>query len=346
MPYLLAIMLLVLASLIPSCTPQPADDPVMSQEAASRPMPSGSGFSSNYRRPYGARAPWNVPVNGLRRHPESDRYVDMLWFKASDRPGNFNIRMHDYTYPVYSTSDATGLYPVETEWPSNLDGELIPWNPAWRPAPGIDAQVIVLDEANGKEWNLYRVETPFSGVVRATNASLVPGDYRTKVDGFAPSRGIGIQYLAMLVRPEEIVQGRIEHALSMPIRNPSGQYFVPPATKLEEATGKVGIPEGMRFAIDVTDAEIEDWVSSLEVPAPQRDAARVVARALRDYGWFITDLSGSAGFQFEASVSAAADWERIGLGTIRRGYNEYPRDLLDGLITRDRLYAIVDSEEY
>ncbi|AZQ65920.1 hypothetical protein EF888_01495 [Silicimonas algicola] len=339
----LAVLTLALASLIPSCTPPSMEEEGKTTAASQRPIKE---TTSSYTRPYGRNAPWNVPVAGLPRHPENEKYADLLWFKASDRPGNFNIRMQEYTYPVYSTKDATGFFPVETDWPSNLHEKLIPWNPAWRPAPGSDAQVIVLDVENGKEWNLYKVKMPFDGVIRAVNANLVPGDYRTRVEGFAPSRGVGIPYLAMLVRPEEIVQGSIDHALSMPIRNPSGQYYVPPATKLENATGEVGIPEGMRFAIDVTDDEIEEWVSGLDVPLSQKRAARIIASALRDYGWFITDVSGSAGFQFESLVSADDDWERVGLDVVRRGYAVYPRDLLDGLITRDRVYVIVDSEKY
>ncbi|GKY88146.1 hypothetical protein [Sinisalibacter aestuarii] len=302
--------------------------------------------ASNYRRPYGSRAPWNIPVGGLRRHPQSDEFVELLWRSTVPRPGNFNLSFEEYTYPVYSVSEATSVYTVQTRWPSNLDGNKIPWNPAWRPAPGSDAQVIVIDESNGREWNLFQVTTQGNTVI-ATNGNLVPGDYRTRSLGFAPSRGIGIQYLAMLVRPEEIAAGRIEHALSMPAKGTSGEYSVPPALKIEHRTGRPGIPEGLRYAIDVTDAEIEAWVNGLHGASPETQrAARIIAVALRDYGWFITDSAGSSHFQFEANISAGSDWAALGLS--RRGGGDYvlPRDLLDGLVTRDRIYAIVPSNEY
>ncbi len=321
------------------------------------PLPVGAG-----ERPYGPAAPWNVPVTGLPLHPKSEHYCDLLWNGATaDRPGNFNLTFDDYTYPVYEVAAATGEFPVRTKWRTNLDGKTMPWNPEWKPPPGSDAQIIVLDPATGREWNLWQVR--FDGkTIQATNGNLVqrsedagdgeePGDYRTKENGFRPSRGIGIQYLAMLVRPHEIREGVIRHALSMPIKNPDGTVFVPPATKLEnyQDRGLPGIPDGLRFSLAVTNSEIDAWIAGLpaNLPDETRRAARIIAVALRDYGWFITDTSGAAHFQFEARVTAARDWAELGLGplgTIR--WKDYPRDLLDGLITRERLRAHVPSNQY
>ena len=209
-------------------------------------LPAKEGQETvRYARPYGPKAPWNVPVAGLARHPESGKYRDLLWFHApASRPGNYNLNFTVYTYPVYYVADATGEYRVESGW-GNLNGKKIPWNPEWLPAPGSDAQIILLDPETGRERNFWQVEFK-EGVIHASNANLVDGDYRTKEDGFPPSRGIGVQYLAMLVRPEEVMQGEIRHALSMPIRNTDGTHFVAPATKLEHPGRPDGIPEGMR----------------------------------------------------------------------------------------------------
>lgn len=306
-------------------------------------LSSARASEGEYVRPFGPRAPWNVPVEDLARHPDSDNLARMLWSKAPSRPGNFNLGFVEYTYPVYDAADATGMFPVQTRWSNNLTGTTMPWNPEWRPAPGRDAQVIVLDHQRGIEWNLFQVKFR-NGVITATNGSRTQGDFRTWEGGHVPSRGIGIAYLAMLVRPEEIRQGQIRHALSMPIRNTSGQTFVPPATKLEFSHGRPGIPEGTRFALDVTEEEIVAWSQTL--PREMRQAGRVIARALRDYGWFITDTAGGATFQFEARVSAGAEWDRLGLREVKRGNKTYPQDLLDGLITQDRIYAIVPSDQY
>lgn len=328
-------------------TPAAGDEATLAAVSAAHNIPSDlMKRAQAYKRPYGPRAPWNTPVAGLPRLPDSDHLAELLWHSTAARPGNFNLSFEDYTYPVYSASEATGAYTVSTRWPSNLDGAQIPWNPQWRSAHGTDGQVIVLDEKSGREWNLFQVAFR-SHTVFATHANLVPGDYRTRTAGFSPSRGIGIQYLAMLVRPEEIVTGKIEHALSMPAKGASGAYSVPPATKLEHDTGKPGIPEGMRFALNATNAEIDAWAKSLPGASAQtRRSARIIATALKDYGWFITDSAGSSHFQFEANASAGRDWDALGLARHSGGARELPRDLLDGLITRDRIVAIVPSNQY
>ena len=301
-------------------------------------------------RPFGPRAPWNVPVAQLRQHPESDIFVDRLWRRSpSSRPGNFNLSFDEYTYPVYSAQDATGRVRVRLDNGAELSGKKIPWNPAWRPAPGDDAQVIILDREKGIEWDLWQVRFD-GGTVRASNGSQVAGDYRTKEDGHPSSRGVGIPYLAMLVRPDEIRQGVIRHALSLPIRNTDGDYFVAPATKLEHP-GRLrnGIPEGMRFALDVSDGDIQKWLDGM--PEGMRKStlrsARIIAEALRDYGWFITDTAGGAHFQFESRLTAGKDWAELGLDYREVDeFHVYPRDLLDRLLQPERIYAIVPSDEY
>ncbi len=296
------------------------------------------------------RAPWNVPVAQLGQHLDSGTFVDRLWREApSNVPGNFNLGFDEHTYPIYYARDATGMFPVNIDSGAELSGETIPWNPEWRQAPGDDAQVIILDRENGIEWDLWQVR--FDGTtVSASNGSRVAGDYRIMEGGNPPSRGVGIAYLAMLARPHEFEQGAILHALSMPIRNTDGDYFVPPATKLENA-GRMrdGIPAGMRFALNVSDADIQEWLDGM--PKGMREStlqsARIIAEALRDYGWFITDTAGGATFQFESRVTAGKDWSELGLDYWEvDDFHVYPRDLLDRLLKPERIYAIVPSDEY
>jgi hypothetical protein len=306
-------------------------------------------LAASYERPFGPWAPWNVPVIGLPTHLDSQRYVEQLWRHASERPGNINLTFEEYTYPVYEGRMAEGWYPVETEQPSNLDGAEIPWHPGWLPASGSDGQVIILDPESGREWDLWRVR--FDGsTVRASNGRLVPGSYWTREVGHPASRGAGIPYLAMLVRPAEIARNLIPHALSMAIRGIHESQFVPPATNSDGSVAEwavaEGIPEGTRFALDVTDAEIKAWAASLPISAEGRQSARVIARALRDYGWFITDNGGSAHLQFEDRLTAGPAWATLGLDVTVAGDKQYPRDLLDGLLREERIYAVVPSDRY
>lgn len=298
-------------------------------------------------RPYSPDAAWNIPVAQINRHPSRENELcDKLWnAKDPDRAQrNFNINNTSYTYPVYEVTEGLLEYPVRstTGW-GNLDGTTIPFNPEWQAASGTDAQIIILDPATGREWNLWQVS--FDGeTIEVSNGNLVPGSYWTKEDGFAPSRGCGIQYLAMLVRPWEIEQGVIEHALSMPVPPTSGLEYFAPATKIEYPNHPDGIPEGARFSLDVSDAEIEAHLNELPISDATRSSLRIILIAMRDYGWFITDTSGGVHLQLESVLTA--DWEPYGLVGYAAGGKEYPRDALDGLITRDRLRAYVPSDQY
>jgi hypothetical protein len=339
LPVLAVVALVIVAVLDIGDAPPP---PVPNATAAYHPIP----------RPYGDAAPWNIPVSQVidrlgsdALDPDGEEYVRILWNESLAERG-LNLGLEDYTYPVYFAEDAAGVFPVDAA--GNLDE--IPWNPQWRAAPGRDGQVIVLAVVKARRANLVMVSVGTGTedghpVIEPTDE---PADYRTYEGGFPPSRGVGIQYLAMLVRPEEIRAGVIAHALSMPIPEPSGETFVAPATKLEFPDHDRGIPEGTRFFLDVTDAELDDWIDQLpdELSSDTIRSARIVAVALRDYGFIVTDTAGAAFLQFEAMVSAGDEWERIGFGDQRIDRLRYPRDLLDGLVTADRLRVLVPSDAY
>lgn len=304
-------------------------------------------------RPYGPNAPWNIPVSKIPRHPESRKYADALWADFAGVIPELNFRK--YTYAVYDAAKATDRYTIKSlnGW-GNLNGKTVPWNPLWKQNSGTDAQAIILDAATGTEWNLWQMTVNTTAkTITVGNGNMCPGDYLTnnwdtKATKCTGSRGAGINYLAMLVRPWEIEKGVIEHALSMPIKGTSGQFYVAPATKLEHP-GKVGaIPEGMRFALNVTYAEIDAFVNSLTtLRAANRRAIKIVLVALKDYGWFITDTSGAAHLQFEAPESAQTEWERIGvLPGQAYGGGELPRHVLYKFMTKDRIVTFVPSDQY
>ena len=111
---------------------------------------------AQYVRPFGPNAPWNIPVDRIKVHPESDHYSELLWYNAPADPGNFNLSFDSYAYPVYEATDETQEYMVQSANPTwgNLHGKFMPYEPSWLPASGTDAQIIVLDPKHGYEWDL------------------------------------------------------------------------------------------------------------------------------------------------------------------------------------------------
>ena len=197
----------------------------------------------------------------------------------------------------------------------------------------------------------------------------------TTIDG----RGMGIQKAALIPRADEVKAGAIKHALALtitntmfgapgctPLKGPDVKGFgtecggfVAPATKLERTNPDIGcakqvvsvaersktIPEGSRFAINISDAGIEKWLDSRGYTGELRKTARIFAVALRDYGWIVAE-TGCYGMHFETDSAiagkAAPVWASLG---VPADGTTYPKgDLVQGLITLDNIYTVNTAE--
>ena len=201
-----------------------------------------------------------------------------------------------------------------------------------------------------------------------------PIDYRT-YEGAYPTGGAFIQGLAMLTTADEVANGAIPHALNAVVYNtmfgpectaaerntPAAGldcgFFEFPAGHLERAAGPQDcgastlqhtnadraktVPQGIRFAVRVSDAQIESWLDSRGYAGVLRNTARVFAVAARDYGFVITNTScWDAGFITDGVFNPATRkvWESLGVT------DAADVSLLHGLFTATNLWAVVPSE--
>ena len=206
------------------------------------------------------------------------------------------------------------------------------------------------------------------------DASGNPIDYRTYVGGY-PTGGAYIQGMAMVTTADEAASGVIPPALNAVGHNPmfgpecttaqrttaaagvSCGFYEHPASRLEwashpqdcgvntlqnDATGRsTTVPEGMRFAIHMTDTQINQWLDGRQYTGQLRNTARVFAVAARDYGFIITNTScWGAGFVTDGMFNPATRTKWMSLGIPDAGDD----DLLGGLITADNLWATAASQ--
>jgi hypothetical protein len=107
-----------------------------------------------------------------------------------------------------------------------------------------------------------------------------------------------------LVRKWEIDAGRIDHALAFAYHAPSPE-FVYPASKSDGGNfggvAGVDVPEGSRLQLNpaLTDADFQ----AMGLNAP----ARVIARAMQQYGMYVIDNSGSSKIYVEDKRTAGWD---------------------------------------
>lgn len=176
----------------------------------------------------------------------------------------------------------------------------------------------------------------------------------TTSSGFSklPTKGMGhLLGMALLPTLDEIENGSINHAVNMEtyatmfgpgctasqisagVAGTDCGFSVAPATRLEwsNAAPVCGassmsftstdraktVPEGMRFVLNKTDAEIEAWLNSQNYTGARRSTARIFAVALRDYGWIISDTTcwtSSMPVEGVANPDARARWRALGVG--------------------------------
>lgn len=349
---------------------------ILVSESAPELKPAPGAGASSGARPFGAAAPWNVPVAALRLDPDGDRLCSVLYNSGSTVVGKINLTFSRYTYAIYETDGSRGkpaanrTIEVSFTEHGHLDfgnvpeGTLVPWNDDWIPAFSFwtgsnndDNWLLSVNPTTGVEIDLWQGRIDVNGKLQVGSANIVAGDFRTKtlpVPSDKGTRGSGIQNYAMVVRPFEVAQGRIDHALCMSTRA-AGPTFVFPGQK-SDGQFPNGIPEGQRFFLRVSDAEIDAHLATLPagLGTTGKASLRVIFVAMREYGWFVTDRAGAAaGLQFEDYNSA--DWASLGLQAQTlslSGTNKlYPDTALDGLITLDRLrsvapgpYAVQDGQ--
>lgn len=204
-------------------------------------------------------------------------------------------------------------------------------------------------------------------------------DYRT-FEGYHDGRGVGLSQYATFTMAEEVKAGEIRHALGVAIPNTAfGPICTPaqlgtaaesntcatalaPATKVEwggpqhtsiafpfndtiralYSTNTKAIPEGTRFALDIDDTYINNWLNSRAdlagaANARKRETFRIFAVALRDYGFIVADTGGNGpGVQIEGSANPKTRqlWSDLGIKTID------DQNVFQGLITATNLYVV------
>ncbi|MCW3004714.1 MAG: hypothetical protein JWQ20_4012, partial [Conexibacter sp.] len=173
------------------------------------------------------------------------------------------------------------------------------------PTNGSDHHLVVLD--GDRELDMWVAEQQSDGSwlsgARATTSASGSG-----VAGALAGNAAGFALAAGVIRPEEIRAGRIDHALvftSPYVRN----TFVAPAVHGDGRQSDVNaMPMGTHIQLDPA-ADISRLAR----------AQKIVAQALKDYGAYLVDSSGSLAIRGEASIGRASTggpsdiWSPVGV---------------------------------
>jgi hypothetical protein len=270
-----------------------------SASATTKRLP-GSGFT----RPFARRSFWNSPIaRSPTLSPSSPALVQYLVAHATSP----NVPLHQWAVSVAEAHSGDTRYRVACTtrgWKCTLHvfGSIPIPVTAW-PDPSDDGHLTVYDPRVHHEWDMWRAVPAWSAA--AGSSELTRGD-GVIPDGVASGDAANLPLLGGLIRPEEILQGHIDHALVFGIPGVGPGPPVCPATHNTPTTSDPNGPrEGQRFQLDPSVN-----VSALPIPV----WAKTIARAIQVYGMYLRDNSGTLTVYAENPISRGYDaWANVGL---------------------------------
>jgi hypothetical protein len=280
--------------------------------------PSSGGPGSGTWRPFSDDSPWNtrIPAN-----PELDPgSAAMIADFATSSPygQKADINMGQWSIPVFYADASTPRVLVRADLGglgfASSDGSnataMVPIPPDAMADVMEDGSMAIIDRVNLIEWDFYQGRKDGSGwrCTLCANISLTG----TGVRPYKPTnptwytshgtRACGFPLIAGLIRAEAVRAGRIDHALAIAYPHIRAGLYTPPASTAQVRIGDQaiktrGIPCGGRIQLDPTLN-----IDSLGLNA----GAKVVARALQEYGAYVADFSGGISLYGDNSPRAKA----------------------------------------
>jgi hypothetical protein len=256
---------------------------------------------------------WAGPIApGSPMHARNEEFRSYL--AANTKSPNMAIR--SYGIPVFQSEENDTKYgPFKCDYACDINKNgKVPIPDGAAPDPGTDLHMSVLSHDGAMSWDYYKPgKDATSGLWNYTRTAVhVPMTGNGVVaKNLAGANAANFSNIAGLIRPEELAQGRIDHALAIGIPGIASGAPACPATHNVGVGGNANaLPEGARLQLDPT---LD--VDSLSIPAWQK----TIARALQKYGAYVRDNSGTLSIYGETSSATLGGrrydgWNKAGVG--------------------------------
>jgi hypothetical protein len=245
------------------------------------------------------KIPQNAPL-----HPDSEKMVEWLINTDGHNDGHPVIHYKAWTKPVYEAYQDTPTHNVYYQDGTRemFTNVRIPLDA--QPATDLDGGLTIIDWYGEKVWDFWQLAYQ--------NGKWTAGDgygYDLYSDGIAPNRvwtcgGSSTPMLGILIRPEEIEAGVINHPLGCCLHTPKkGEKVYPPAATTDgKSNDMYAIPEGARIQLD-PNLDLDSLSLSR--------TAKIIAKCMQEYGIVVKESGGSWGLYAEHTYTA--DWSAWGL---------------------------------
>jgi hypothetical protein len=240
-----------------------------------------------------------IADNNLPLTSDPDQYAIPIYYFNSSTPLR-TVKMSGY----FSSYDAGDNSRKGYGFAATISN--IPIPDSALASAGSDGQIVIWDPASNTEYAFWQFGRDNAGNYYATNGYRYhtgSGYMGRFADGLA-GRGAGTPYFAGLVRKWEVNQGHIDHALAFAYDSPSGDFRFPASKSDGGGFGGLlatDLPEGARLQLNpsLTEADFDRWGLS--------PTAKLLARAMQNYGMYVIDHSGSSKIYLEDRITAGWD---------------------------------------
>ena len=260
---------------------------------------------TGFPRPFSPTSFWNTPIGPNRAtHPRNDALIRYL--RSKIRHPNLSVGEWAVSVAEVRAGDPVHAVPC-TKYRCTL-GAFGPFPIPFTamPNPSDDGHLAVYDPVTQREWDFWQAKRTSGGWSASAGAAV-----SMRGDGVAPPRtGAGnaanFPLLGGLVRPEEILQGRIEHALVFGL---PGIGKGPPVCPASHNAATTSHPDALR------EGQLLQLDPSLDVDAlPVPGWQKTLMRAMQKYGMYLRDNSGAFAIYAESPNSRGYDaWSHVGL---------------------------------
>ena len=237
-----------------------------------------------------ADSAWNIGIDSLPRHPDSDAFVATMGASRGVHPDFGTVYQGaPIGIPYVAVAGTQPKVAVAFDYGDESDAGPypIPANPPIEGGPQSDGDrhILVVDRDNCILYELFSAYPTGNGTWRAGSGSIYSlRSNELRPDGWTSADAAGLPILPGLVRYDEVAAGEIAHALRFTAPQTRHAYLWPARHYASSLSATQYPPMGLRMRLRGSFD-----ISGFSAPV------QVILRALKKYGMFLAD-NGSAWF--------------------------------------------------
>jgi hypothetical protein len=286
---------------------------VLADQTSSLTTPAQSG---SFPRLYGSTSFWNTPIpSSPAIDPNSAAMVNS---SLTNYSGSANFApTNDWGKAIAYANALSRAYTVGC---TLYDcGALITFRiPSYaQPTTGSDHHLIVINPSATNELDMWLAAAAWSAGSRYLTNPTGWGAVCAQGQHCDGAVAAGYDAFGGVVRPEEIAQGHIDHALFFTTPYTRSGFIACPATHTDGVANDANaLPEGARIQLDPAfNVDAQPW--------PYYE--KVIAHALQTYGAYLGDTGGSISFPGEANINRGYDaWSLAGVSATSHSLASLP----------------------